>query len=48
LLTGWVPYPDPHYHTVKDRFEYVDLPSVARSTKLALCLLMHIDRHGAP
>jgi len=48
LLTGWVPYPDPHYHTVQDRFEYVDLPSVARSTKLALCLLMHIDRHGAP
>ena len=48
LLTGWIPYPDPHYHTTEDRYEYVDFDSVARSVQLALSFLLYIDRNGAP
>jgi hypothetical protein len=48
LLTGWIPYPDPHYHTIEDRFKYVDLESVARGVQLAVSFVVYVDRHGAP
>jgi len=48
LLTGWIPNPDPHYHTTEDRYEYVGIESVARSVALALSLVLFIDRYGAP
>lgn len=48
LLTGWIPYPDPHYHTTEDRYEYVDFESVTRGVQLALGFLLYIDRNGAP
>lgn len=48
LLTGWIPYPDPHYHTTEDRYEYVDFDSVARGVQLALSFVLYIDRNGAP
>jgi hypothetical protein len=48
LLTGWIPYPDPHYHTTEDRYEHVSFESVARDVQLALCFVLYVDRNGAP
>ncbi|MGI6368788.1 MAG: M28 family metallopeptidase [Anaerolineae bacterium] len=48
LMMGMLPYPDPHYHTYEDAYEYVDLTGVCRSVKLALSFVLHVDRNGAP